>query len=122
MNGIYLTLIEFEALRGESDLAVRLYLNLRFRVDLASRLVGLKTRLSYQALREDCERWTPRGHGYQRTQPSLKALRVALDSLIRAKLLEKRGDGLVFLMPLAATAAALASTTTPCPSENRAPQ
>jgi hypothetical protein len=93
--GIFITRDELDATRGLSDLAVRLYLRLRSLMDFSTCVVGKHRRISYQSLKEDCEVVTPKGLGYQRTQPTLRGLRTALDGLERAGLVEPVGP-LVF--------------------------
>ena len=100
--GIYLTAPELDALHGLSHLAARLYPVLRRHMDFATGLVGKHRRISYQALREECETVTPRGAGWQREQPTIKEVRVALSGLFRHGLVEPAGD-FIFKLPLAHT-------------------
>jgi hypothetical protein len=99
-QGIFITRDELEATRGLSDLSVRLYWRLRSLMDFSTGVVGKHRRISYQSLREDCEVLTPKGLGHQRTQPSLRSLRTALEGLERAGLVEASGP-LVFSLALA---------------------
>ena len=94
-NGVYITSDELIATIGLSDLAVRLYLRLRSLMDFSTCTVGKHRRISYQSLKEDCEVETPKGQGYQRTQPTEKAVRCALAGLERHGLVEIVGP-LVF--------------------------
>ena len=87
MNGIWITAQEIEAMRGLSNLSVRLYIELRRRMDLATQVTGVVRRISRQSLKEECEQWIPRGGGYQRVQPTDKGLRVALQALERQGLI-----------------------------------
>ncbi len=114
MNGIYITLKEFDALRGASDLAVRVYIVLRRWMDIATGTVGRQRYISYQMLAEECETAVPKGAGWQRIQPTRKELRVVLASLERAALLRRLADDApVFLLPKALTAEARANQTGP---------
>lgn len=103
--GIFITAAELDAMRGTSDLAARLYPVLRRHMDYGTGLVGKHRRISYQGLREECETVIPRGAGWQRNQPTIKALRVALSGLFRHGLVEPAGE-FVFSLPLAFTASA----------------
>ncbi len=109
-KGIYVTAEELDATRGLSDLAVRIYWCLRSLMDIHTGITGQRRRISYQALREECEVTTPKGKGFQRRQPSEKALRCALAGLQRASLLEVIGP-LVFRLSKAALAAARSNQT-----------
>ncbi len=99
-KGIFITADELNATRGLSDLAVRLYWRMRTLMDISTGIVGQSRRISYQSLKEDCEVLTPKGLGHQRTQPTLRNLRTALDGLERAGLAEPLGL-LVFRLALA---------------------
>ena len=83
---------EFDALHGLSDLAVRLYLVLRRYMCHLTGTVGQRRPLSLRTLAELCETAIAKGAGWQRIQPTRKALRVALASLERAGLLERLDD------------------------------
>jgi hypothetical protein len=61
--GIYLNDAELLALSTCSGLAVKAYLRLRSRMDLQTRLVGIKSGLSWQALVEWTETSIPKGAG-----------------------------------------------------------
>ena len=114
MNGIYLTREEFDALRGQSNLAVRLYIHLRFRMDLASRTVGQVRPISYQALAEDCETAIRKGAGWQIMPPTRKQLRVAIANLERGALLRRLSDDApVFLLARAPDISARQKQTGP---------
>jgi hypothetical protein len=109
-QGIFITRDELVATRGLSDRATRLYWVLRSLMDYATGIVGKSRRISYQALKEECEVLTPKGKGYQRTQPTEKALRCALAGLERAGLAETIGP-LVFRLVRAQTAQARPNRT-----------
>jgi hypothetical protein len=97
------TLVEFDALRGVSDLSARIYVVLRRWMDFnTGKTGGWQRRISHQMLREECECWIPRGAGYQKKQPSQKQIRVALAGLERTKLIVRLADeALVFSLPKA---------------------
>ncbi|MDD2765299.1 MAG: hypothetical protein PHE83_15150 [Opitutaceae bacterium] len=100
--GIYLNDAELLALSTCSGLAVKAYLRLRSRMDLATCLVGLKSGLSWQALVEWTETLTPKGAGWQIEKATVSALRRATEALERAGLLRKKAaQVLVFLCPMA---------------------
>lgn len=94
---------EEAALLGLPLLARVLYLQgLRRHMDYATGLVGATRRISYQGLREVA--FVEPGPGRQGAgSPSLKAIRVAIEQLIRAGLVASRGSDkqLIFLCPLA---------------------
>lgn len=96
--------LEWEALAGLPDRAFRLYLCLRRRMDFGSGMVGVRPRVSWQALAEDLyvEPAAGRTTG-DSGSPSLKALRFAAELLQRAGLLESRSAdrALIFALPLA---------------------
>lgn len=102
MADIVLTEDELVVLASCSGVAVKAYLRLRSRMDFDSGVVGLRSGVSYQALREWTEEEVEKGAGMMRIQPSLQAVRTALAQLVRRGLLVRRPvDNLVFLLPLA---------------------
>lgn len=103
MNGYYVTGVEDDALYGASPLAFRAYHLLRSVMDYQTGIVGRQRRISYQMLMEALETHTPRGQGVQITRPTLKEVRVALDSLLRTGLLAREPEPFVFYLPLAST-------------------
>ena len=112
MNGIYLTPEELDVLSRCSGVAVKAYLRIRARMDIATGQVGVKSGLSYQALREWTEEAVERGAGEQVVQPTLRGIRTAVDQLVRRGLLRRaKCERLVFKCVLAAVANARPNQT-----------
>ena len=87
---------------------------LRCWTDYLTGTVGRARAISYTMLAEECETAIAKGAGWQRVQPTRKALRVALASLERAGLLRRLDDDApVFLLPHAFTASARPNQTGP---------
>ena len=102
MNGIYLTVEELEALSRCSGVAVKAYLRIRARMDLDTGLVGVKSGLSYQALREWTEEAVEKGAGEAVVQPTMRNIRTAVEQLVRRGLLHRaKTERLVFKCLLA---------------------
>lgn len=96
MDGLYLTMEEFNGLQGCSNLAFRLYVVLRRWMDLRTATVGRHGKcISYQGLREECEAAIPRGAGHQLVKPTLKEVRLALDGLERCGMISRLGGELL---------------------------
>lgn len=116
---IVLSDMELDAMDGLSHLACTMYVRMRRWMDFGSGMVGQSRRISREMLRTYLEVSTARGAGAQVEKPTLAQVRTALDALVRAGLLERRGDGevLVFLMPLAITGEVREFHTPP--SDNR---
>lgn len=102
---IVITAAELDALYGASGTAVKAYLCIRQRLDVASGRSGTKGRLSWQAIGEACETHICRGAGEQVDRPSRSAVQRAVADLARRGLVVPIGsrEALVFSMPLAAT-------------------
>lgn len=97
-----LTSAELEVLAGCSGTAVKAYLRLRARMDLATGIVGQRSGMSYQALREWTEETIEKGAGALVVQPSLRNIRTAVEQLQRRGLLRRlKTEGLSFLCLLA---------------------
>lgn len=112
MNGIYLTPEELDVLSRCSGVAVKAYLRIRARMDIATGQVGVKSGLSYQALREWTEEAVEKGAGEQVVQPTLRGIRTAVDQLVRRGLLRRaKCERLVFKCVLAAVANARPNQT-----------
>ena len=112
MNGIYLTPEELDVLSRCSGVAVKAYLRIRARMDIATSQVGVKSGLSYQALREWTEEAVEKGAGEQVVQPTLRGIRTAVDQLVRRGLLRRaKCERLVFKCVLAAVANARPNQT-----------
>lgn len=112
MNGIYLTTEELEVLSRCSGVAVKAYLLIRARMDIATGVVGVKSGLSYQALREWTEEAVEKGAGEQLVQPSLRSIRTAVEQLQRRGLLRRaKTEKLVFKCVLATLADARSNQT-----------
>ena len=112
MNGIYLTPDELHVLSRCSGVAVKAYLRIRARMDIATGQVGVKSGLSYQALREWTEDAVEKGAGEQLVQPTLRGIRTAVDQLVRRGLLRRaKCERLVFKCVLAAVANARPNQT-----------
>lgn len=92
MNGYYITRVETDALTGASLLAKNIYHFLRSRMDIRTGKTGEVYRISYQAIIENCETHITRGKGFQIVKPTLKELRIAIESLERAGLITKNAD------------------------------
>lgn len=104
MPDILLTEDELDVLSRCSGTAVKAYLRLRSRMDFASGVVGVKSGISYQALREWTEEAVEKGAGETVLQPSLKNIRTAVDQLVRRGLLRRaKTEKLVFQCLLART-------------------
>ena len=102
MADIVLTEDELLVLASCSGVAVKAYLRLRSRMDFDTGVVGVRSGISYQALREWTEEEVEKGAGMMRIQPSVQTVRTALAQLVRRGLLVRRPvDNLVFLLPLA---------------------
>lgn len=102
MVDIVLTSAELALLMGLRGDYVKVYLALRQRMDFSSGIVGMCPRISYQAIRESTESYTPRGTGFQRDQASMREVRGAVDRLISVGLLRRKAtEHLVFLLPMA---------------------
>jgi len=112
VNGIYLTPEELNVLSRCSGVAVKAYLRIRARMDIATGQVGVKSGLSYQALREWTEEAVEKGAGEQVVQPTLRGIRTAVDQLVRRGLLRRaKCERLVFKCVLAAVANARPNQT-----------
>ena len=112
MNGIYLTSEELDVLSRCSGVAVKAYLRIRARMDIATGQVGVKSGLSYQALREWTEEAVEKGAGEQVVQPTLRGIRTAVDQLVRRGLLRRaKCERLVFKCVLVAVANARPNQT-----------
>lgn len=108
------------ALASCSGVAVKAYLRLRARMDFDSGVVGVRTGVSYQALREWTEEEVEKGKGMMRVQPSVQAIRTALGQLVRRGLLvRRRAENLVFLMPMARTGSVRANQTQQEPNRGK---
>lgn len=92
MNGYYITRVETDALTGASLLAKNIYHFLRSRMDIRTGKTGEVYRISYQAIIENCETHITRGKGFQIVKPTLKEIRIAIESLERAGLITKNAD------------------------------
>ncbi|WP_139379429.1 hypothetical protein [Zoogloea sp. LCSB751] len=104
---IAMTDAELDALHGTGPLAFQTYILLRAWMDFSTGITGRRRAVSLGMLRTYCETHTPRGGGLQIEQPSEKAVRTALDRLIRVGLLRRlSGERLTFLLPLALVASA----------------
>ncbi|QDQ26717.1 hypothetical protein FNU76_10265 [Chitinimonas arctica] len=104
MSAFVITFVEWEALSGIPDLAFRVYISLRRRMNFKTGRVGIApARLSWQALAEDCETEGRQGRAFDK--PSVDKLRYAVKQLLaRGLLIDQKGSGsLVFLLPLART-------------------
>jgi hypothetical protein len=102
VEGIYLTAEELHVLSRCSGVAVKAYLRLRARMDLVTGLVGVRSGMSYQALREWTEEAIEKGSGEMLVQPTLRAVRTAVEQLVRRGLLTRaRTEKLVFKCVLA---------------------
>lgn len=120
MPDIVLTEHELFVLASCSGVAVKAYLRLRARMDFDSGVVGVRTGISYQALREWTEDETEKGAGMMRVQPSLQAVRTALAQLARRGLLVRRQtENLVFLLPMARVGSVRANQTQQEPNRGR---
>lgn len=97
MNGYYITRVETDALTGASLLAKNIYHFLRSRMDIRTGKTGEVYRISYQAIIENCETHITRGKGFQIVKPTLKEIRIAIESLERAGLITQFAD-LVFTL------------------------
>lgn len=105
MNGIYLTAGELDALHGCGPLGIAVYVHLRAWMDLRTAMVGASRPISRAMILAYVETHVPRGAGTETVKSTVKELRTALDRLMRAGLLVRRGndDALVFRLPLAQT-------------------
>ena len=104
MEGIYLTNDELQVLSRCSGVAVKCYLRMRARMDLLTCVVGLRTGISYQALREWSAEAVEKGAGEREDMPSMRNVRTAVEQLIRRGLLVRTlPKGLVFRCVLART-------------------
>lgn len=102
MSGIFLSTAELDVLSRCSGVAVKAYLRIRARMDVRTGLAGVKSGLSYQALREWTEEAIERGAGEQTVQPSVQEIRTALAQLQRRGLLRRaKTEKLVFKCILA---------------------
>lgn len=109
---IALTDAEIDALHGLGPLAFQAYILLRAWMDFSTGITGRRRPISLGMLRTYCETHTPRGGGLQIEQPTEKAVRTALDRLLRAALLRRlRGERLVFSLPMALIASARPAPT-----------
>lgn len=89
-TGILISSDEFERLHGCGPLATNVYLWLRSWMDFGTGEVGKAPHpISLGKIRAHCERHIPRGSGVQVEQPTEKEVRVALDALVRAGLVER---------------------------------
>ena len=101
---IVLTADELEALSRCSGVAVKAYLRLRARMDFRTGIVGHRSGMSYQALREWTEETVEKGAGVVVMQPTLRNIRTAVDQLLRRGLLSRmRTERLVFRCLMART-------------------
>jgi len=105
VNGIYLTAGELDALHGCGPLGIAVYVHLRAWMDLRTAMVGASRPISRAMILAYVETHVPRGAGTETVKSTVKELRTALDRLMRAGLLVRRGndDALVFRLPLAQT-------------------
>jgi hypothetical protein len=104
MPDIVMTEAELEVLARCSGVAVKCYLRLRARMDYDSGVVGIKSGMSYQALREWSEEAVEKGAGEVTIQPSMQNVRTAVDQLCRRGLMRRMGtEKLAFLCLLART-------------------
>lgn len=123
MNGIYLTMAELELLARCSGVAVKAYLRMRARMDLNTGIVGVRSGLSYQALREWTEEAVEKGAGEAVVQPSMQNIRTAVNQLVRRGLLRRaRTEGLVFKCILANVASARPNQTQHEPNRAKTPE
>lgn len=96
--------MEWERLAGLPHLAFRVYMALRWRMDLSTFLVGDAVRISRRALAEECYVEPVSGrHALKSGAPSEQQVRGSLELLLSAGLISRpRGpDQFVFLMDLA---------------------
>lgn len=123
MNGIYLTMAELEVLSRCSGVAVKAYLRLRARMDLCTGMVGVRSGLSYQALREWTEESIEKGAGEAVVQPTMRNVRTAVDQLIRRGLLRRANtESLVFKCLLAEVISARPNQTRHEPDRAKTPE
>ena len=123
MDGIYLTMAEIEVLSRCSGVAVKAYLRLRARMDIRTGLVGQKSGMSYQALREWTEEAVEKGSGETLLQPSMRNVRTAVEQLVRRGLLVRmRTEKLVFRCALADLAEARPNRTRHEPDMAKQPE
>lgn len=102
MESYVITETEHNAMHGLPPIAHRIYLVLRSLVDLKTGIVGLKRRVSYKCLKEECEHHIQRGRGIQVVTPTDKAIEMALAHLRRKGLIDPTGDlPMVYRLPLA---------------------
>ena len=104
MQGIYLCDDELWALSTCSGTAVKAYLRLRARMDINTRVVGVRSGISYQMVREWSAETIEKGSGEVEEMPTYKQARTALAQLVRRGLLRRMGgEKLVFCCVLAST-------------------
>lgn len=108
MRVIVINELEEDALYGLPHEAQSLYRFLRWRMDKETGLVGATRKISYQAMFEALEVNRDKQSPIPEYRPTLKQLRVMIDQLIKADLLERmpkkrRMDPIVFRMLLVPT-------------------
>jgi hypothetical protein len=98
MESYVITSVELEGMTGLSCQARVLYLYLRTRMDLRSRLVGKFSRISYKSCQEALEEYRPKNLGHQIISYTIDQIRTALDALDRAGLIQRTSTPMVFLL------------------------
>lgn len=106
-TGIYITQRELMALEGLSDLSFRIYFSIRSKMSMATQISGQHARNSLNALALFAEQQIPRGLGVQLVRPTRRQVGIAIDSLIRNRLLAQHGEPgtMIYRLPLAYSAA-----------------
>lgn len=106
-TGIYITQRELMALEGLSDLAFRTYFAIRLKMNIGTQISGQHARNSLNALALFVEQQIPRGLGVQLVRPTRRQVGIAIDSLIRNRLLTQHGEPgtMIYRLPLAYSAA-----------------
>jgi len=118
MPDIVLTVAEQDVLMRLRPEYVKLYIELRRRMDFGTGVVGHPHAISRNGLRSWCEWEIPRGAGVQRVQMSLQTVRSGLRALASEGLIANKGGGdfLFFLLPKAHTAKNRSNQTQPSPN------
>lgn len=101
IKGIFINRDELDALIGLSVQARSLYLFLREHMDMKTRIVGGKYRISEKACQEALEEHRPKGLGHQIIKHTIEQVRTAIDALQRVGLIGRTGRPMVFLLALA---------------------